>query len=417
MSETQQQQVVKKSKKDTKVLEQWADTKDPFVNQLYKRLRNAQKKLNKFKEVEQKIKKGEIQPSQEQLESLSRKDKVKAEMDETLGYLNLYKESFPENPAFASGKKKGEEKPAAEAAPVVDNSKAVEGALSLLADVVLFSSVELKSSSQNMNNAIKQVAKTISGLIEGAGSLTQAKSNFVDTVSNLVAKSASQVGNSSVSFKELNEFVSNLSSTEGQTILSTERVVAPVEEPVAVTTTTAAAEVEAATESAEAVPEEEEKGASGEEAEVASPGEQKEGEETGLLGEEGKAERGARGGRGNRGRGNRGGYFKKHKQDEEGFEVVREGGDNHQNHFASRRQRGAYRGSEHHRGGFRGGEHRGTGEYRGGDRGTRGPRGGRGGEGRPFTEHKPREHRGRGEVRTTEPHVAASEQPATSAPQ
>jgi hypothetical protein len=32
---------------------------------------------------------------------VQRKDKVKAEMDEVLGYLKLYQEAFPENPAFA----------------------------------------------------------------------------------------------------------------------------------------------------------------------------------------------------------------------------------------------------------------------------------------------------------------------------
>lgn len=44
---TQQQ-----SKKKNKVVDQWADTKDPFVNQLYKRLRNSQKKINKINEVD-----------------------------------------------------------------------------------------------------------------------------------------------------------------------------------------------------------------------------------------------------------------------------------------------------------------------------------------------------------------------------
>jgi gas vesicle protein len=53
---TSQQQ----SKKKNKVVDQWADTKDPFVNQLYKRLRNSQKKINKINEVDQKIKAKEI---------------------------------------------------------------------------------------------------------------------------------------------------------------------------------------------------------------------------------------------------------------------------------------------------------------------------------------------------------------------
>ena len=36
----------------SKVVEQYADTKDPFVNQIYKKLRNKKKKLDKIKETE-----------------------------------------------------------------------------------------------------------------------------------------------------------------------------------------------------------------------------------------------------------------------------------------------------------------------------------------------------------------------------
>ena len=103
------------SKKTKKVIEQWADTQDAFVNKLYKKLRNGQKKLNDIQEVEKKLKTKEIQATPELLEKVQRKDKVKGEMDEVLGYLELYKESFPENPAFAAGAKKGAKK--VEAAP------------------------------------------------------------------------------------------------------------------------------------------------------------------------------------------------------------------------------------------------------------------------------------------------------------
>lgn len=57
-----------KTKKDSiaKTVEQYADTKDPFVNQIYKKLRNKKKKLDKINETEQKVKKGELKPNQEQ---------------------------------------------------------------------------------------------------------------------------------------------------------------------------------------------------------------------------------------------------------------------------------------------------------------------------------------------------------------
>jgi hypothetical protein len=64
MSE-EQKQVSAVSKKQKKVIEQWAETKDPFVNALYKRLRNSQKKLTKIEDVESKIRSKEIQPTQE----------------------------------------------------------------------------------------------------------------------------------------------------------------------------------------------------------------------------------------------------------------------------------------------------------------------------------------------------------------
>ena len=51
--------------------------------------------------MEQKINKKEIAATPELLEKVSNKEKVKAQMDEVLSYLNMYKESFPDNPAFA----------------------------------------------------------------------------------------------------------------------------------------------------------------------------------------------------------------------------------------------------------------------------------------------------------------------------
>ena len=107
----------KQGKKDTKI-DQWAETKDAYVNALYKRLRNGQKKLGQIKELEHKIKSKEVQPTQEQLDKIARRDVIKGEMDEVLSYLNLYKESFPENPAFAAGAGKKKAAAAAEEKPV-----------------------------------------------------------------------------------------------------------------------------------------------------------------------------------------------------------------------------------------------------------------------------------------------------------
>ena len=191
------------SKKTKKVIEQWADTQDAFVNKLYKKLRNGQKKLNDIQEVEKKLKTKEIQATPELLEKVQRKDKVKGEMDEVLGYLELYKESFPENPAFAAGAKKGAKKVEAApqqvvapvvAEPAVDVSKVVEEALSLVADGVIFgylnSQAPLSGVSSGVSDSLVHLTHAWSGLTHGVGSWSSAKGNFVDTFSRLVNKSA-----------------------------------------------------------------------------------------------------------------------------------------------------------------------------------------------------------------------------------
>jgi len=438
----------KQGKKDTKI-DQWAEIKDPFVNQLYKRLRGNQKKMNQIKEVEQKIKAKEIIPNQEQLDMVQRKDKVKAEMDEVLGYLSLYKESFTESSAFAAPAKKSTL--ADKIVEVVvqeetlDINKVIEDALHLVADAVIFGTlnadqgVELKGSTQNLNDSIAHVVKAWSGLTEGLGTWSSAKGNFVDTFSRLISKSATQVGtNTSRTYADLHTFITAFSTSEGEILLQIERTVS----------------LSPAGQTEEQYLEEEKLGAEGTQVE------NKEGE-VGLLGEERNERGGFRGNRrgGERGnRGNfRGGYFRKHNQDDEGFVVVKDDeGSAHQNHYPSRRQRGGARGEfRGNRGGeFRGGEHRGsefrgerrvgefrggehrefrgerrTGEFRGGEhRGSefrgerrggehRGNRGGAPHGDRPWTEHKPREHRGRGDVRTTEFEAPATTEAPVAATQ
>ena len=192
-------------------------------------------------EVEQKIKKGEIQPTADQLEKVQSKEKFKAQIEEVLSYLNLYKEAFPENPAFAAPatKKKGAKveesvKPVAEVveekAAEVDVNKIVEDALSLVADSVIFATlngeqgVELKGSSQNLNDSLAHILKSWSGLTEGVGSWSSAKGAFVDTFSRLISKSATQVGtHTSKSYAELHTFVTAFSTSEGQVLLHQER--------------------------------------------------------------------------------------------------------------------------------------------------------------------------------------------------
>lgn len=413
MSE-EQKQVSAVSKKQKKVLEQYADTKDPFVNALYKRLRNAQKKITKIDEVDTKIKAKEIQPTQEQIEMVQRKPAIKAEMDEVLGYLNIYKESFPDNPAFtaAGKKKKAEAEPAkveVVAAPVVDVGKVVEDALSLVADATILGNLSargtaLTGSNNNINDALVHLHNAWHNLTHGNGSWESGKSNFVDTFSRLVNKSATQVAHSSKSFSDLNSFVATLSAAEGQTLFAQERSHsthhhehkhhdhkhAHKEESKPAEEKQVAADEPVHSAHVHAEP-------SSEVAEGSSPaveGEETKGEHNDSPADQHHHKDGHRGGRGGRGgfRGNKNFYFKKHNTDEEGFTVVKDE-DNHHHHYPSKRHQNATRG------GFRGG--RGGNQQKEGE-GQRGGRGGRGG--RPWTA---KEHRNQGEVRKTD-----TEQPA-----
>jgi hypothetical protein len=102
---------VPKTKKDTQggKVDQWADTKDPFVNMIYKKLRNKKKKLDKIKETEDKVKKGEIKPNQEQVDMIKSKEGLLEEMKQQQEIIKMYQEAFPDNPAFATSSKKKKE--------------------------------------------------------------------------------------------------------------------------------------------------------------------------------------------------------------------------------------------------------------------------------------------------------------------
>jgi hypothetical protein len=184
--------------------------------------------------LNQNIKSKEIQPTQEQIEMVQRKGTIKAEMDEVLGYLNIYKESFPENAAFATaGKKKKADAPVAEpvkvetvAAPVVDVNKVVEDALSLVADAVIFGSirgVSISGSNNNITEALTHLTSAWNGLNHGTGSWESAKSNFVDTFSRLINKSGTQVAHSSKSYSDINTFITSVPASEAQALLAKDR--------------------------------------------------------------------------------------------------------------------------------------------------------------------------------------------------
>jgi hypothetical protein len=69
-------------------------------------LRNKKKKLDKIKETEDKVKKGELTPNQEQKDMISSKKAIIEEMDDLQAIIKMYQEAFPENPIWATVGKK-----------------------------------------------------------------------------------------------------------------------------------------------------------------------------------------------------------------------------------------------------------------------------------------------------------------------
>ena len=194
--------------------------------------------MNKILEVENKIKSKEIEPKQEQLEMIKRKDPIKAEMAEVKTYLDIYRESFPENPAWAaSGASK---KPAAAkveveetvvavpSEPAIDLNKILEDALNFVADTVILGTLNGQEGvslhgTQNLNDALSYVRTAWTDLTAGAGTWSAAKGHFVDVFTRLVFKSQTQVSHTSKSYADLHAFITAFSASEGHQLFSLER--------------------------------------------------------------------------------------------------------------------------------------------------------------------------------------------------
>lgn len=80
---------------------QWTDGSNPFVNAIYKKLRNKKKKLDKIQQTLNKISKGEIKANEDQHGMIANKDGLLADISELENTVALYKECFPDDAAFA----------------------------------------------------------------------------------------------------------------------------------------------------------------------------------------------------------------------------------------------------------------------------------------------------------------------------
>lgn len=90
-------------------MEQYADTADPFVNLIYKKLRNKNKKLDKINQTRQKISQG-IAVNKEQLDMLNNEEPLTSEMKDLKSMLKMYEKAYPDNPLWSKkGAKKGKQ--------------------------------------------------------------------------------------------------------------------------------------------------------------------------------------------------------------------------------------------------------------------------------------------------------------------
>lgn len=60
------------------------------MNAVYRKLRNKKKKLDKIKETDDKVKRKEIVPNQEQLEMIASRTAILAEMEEQHAIIKMY---------------------------------------------------------------------------------------------------------------------------------------------------------------------------------------------------------------------------------------------------------------------------------------------------------------------------------------
>jgi hypothetical protein len=185
------------------------------VNLIYKKLRKWSKKLDKIGATEQKVKDGEIQANQEQLDMIASKAEAVKEMKEQEAILALYKEAFPDNPAFKKNSKKQkakkeevkheakQESPKKEK-PQVDVNKHIQDALSCVADLVALHGTH-KSLHKNFSAPVSHLVSVVDEVAHANSkdSLDAAKDKFVSHFTELASKSHSQVGHTGITFSEI----------------------------------------------------------------------------------------------------------------------------------------------------------------------------------------------------------------------
>jgi len=183
------------------------ETADPFVNALNKKIRNKKKKLDKIKQLEQRVKEGKSSElKEEQKAMMGKKDQIHKELKDIDKTMLMYKQAFPDNPVFAqgakkkaapAGKKQVEQGKTQEEQPV-DVSKVIEDALRVIADAVIINRLQdrfgesIPGASQNIQESLQFLYRTFESLT-GAGAedyiWRNVRDQFVDNFTRLAVKS------------------------------------------------------------------------------------------------------------------------------------------------------------------------------------------------------------------------------------
>lgn len=156
------------------------------------------------------------------------------EMKELESILSLYKESFPNNPAFSGKKaKKAEEAKA---------GSGIEESLKKIADVVAMHTAAIRGgqtaegASTDVVQAMAEIHSAFTGLTNPANDFNwnQAKDNFVNTCVQLVNRSHARVSTSGASFRDVEGFIYKYTQSDaGKQLQQKTFERAPEPEPVA----------------------------------------------------------------------------------------------------------------------------------------------------------------------------------------
>lgn len=206
----------KKGKKAAVVLN-FSELDDLFLNTKGKALRNLKKKMDKYKELDKSVRKGELQANAQQKEQIASLPELKQETEDLEALCKLYMES---NPNYMAKKV---------AISDEDVEKAISNSLALVGQVQSLTALMVEDASfveisAAEHSSLASVQESIINMQVGAqsGSKTFAKGAatkvFAQTFAKLSQGSDDLVKEGGVSYSDLNSFLSRCFSDNAQIV-------------------------------------------------------------------------------------------------------------------------------------------------------------------------------------------------------